>query len=80
MHPNAALIHRFYDSFAALDAAGMRACYHPDVVFHDAAFGELRGAEAGAEGWSYADVAPYFERMEHWHGPAGDEQGNNNGS
>jgi ketosteroid isomerase-like protein len=48
MHPNAALIHRFYDSFAALDAAGMQACYHPEVVFHDPAFGELRGAEAGA--------------------------------
>ncbi|HEX2211546.1 MAG TPA: nuclear transport factor 2 family protein [Longimicrobium sp.] len=48
MHPNAALIHRFYDSFAALDAGGMRACYHPDVVFSDPAFGELRGPEAGA--------------------------------
>lgn len=48
MHRNAALIHRFYDSFAALDAAGMRACYHPDVVFSDPAFGELRGAQAGA--------------------------------
>jgi ketosteroid isomerase-like protein len=48
MHPNAALIHRFYDSFAALDAAGMQACYHPDVVFRDPAFGELRGAQAGA--------------------------------
>jgi ketosteroid isomerase-like protein len=48
MHPNAALIHRFYDSFAARDAAGMRACYHPEVVFSDPAFGELRGKEAGA--------------------------------
>lgn len=48
MHPNAALIHRFYDSFAALDAAGMQACYHPEVVFSDPAFGELRGAQAGA--------------------------------
>lgn len=48
MHPNAALIHRFYDSFAALDAAGMQACYHPDVVFSDPAFGELRGRRAGA--------------------------------
>lgn len=48
MHPNAALIHRFYDSFAALDAAGMQACYHPDVVFSDPAFGELRGPRAGA--------------------------------
>ena len=25
-------------------------------------------AEAGAAGWSYADILPYFKRMEHWHG------------
>jgi ketosteroid isomerase-like protein len=48
MHPNAALIDRFYAAFAARDAAGMAACYHPDVVFNDPAFGELRGAQAGA--------------------------------
>ncbi len=24
-------------------------------------------AEQGAEGWSYADVLPYYKRMEHWH-------------
>jgi choline dehydrogenase len=24
-------------------------------------------AEVGAEGWAYADVAPYFDRQEHWH-------------
>ena len=23
--------------------------------------------EAGARGWSYADVLPYYKRMEHWH-------------
>ncbi|MFK7752915.1 MAG: choline dehydrogenase [Sedimentitalea sp.] len=23
--------------------------------------------ESGATGWSYADVLPYFKRMEHWH-------------
>jgi choline dehydrogenase len=26
-------------------------------------------AEQGATGWSFADVLPYFKRMEHWHGP-----------
>ena len=24
-------------------------------------------AEQGADGWSYADVLPYYKRMEHWH-------------
>jgi len=33
-------------------------------------------AELGADGWSWADVAPYFRRMENWHGgQAGDEPG-----
>ncbi len=26
-------------------------------------------ADAGAEGWAFADVLPYFRRMESWHGP-----------
>ena len=25
-------------------------------------------AESGADGWAYADVLPYFKRMEFWHG------------
>lgn len=25
-------------------------------------------AETGADGWAYADVLPYFKRMETWHG------------
>jgi choline dehydrogenase len=25
-------------------------------------------ADMGAQGWSYADVLPYFQRMEQWHG------------
>ncbi|MEL7343349.1 MAG: choline dehydrogenase [Pseudomonadota bacterium] len=25
-------------------------------------------ADSGADGWAYADVLPYFKRMEHWHG------------
>lgn len=28
-------------------------------------------AEMGADGWSYADVLPYFKRAETWHGDAG---------
>jgi choline dehydrogenase len=28
-------------------------------------------AEAGAQGWAWADVLPYFIRMETWHGSAG---------
>ncbi|WP_270729301.1 choline dehydrogenase [Shimia sp. Alg240-R146] len=33
-------------------------------------------AESGATGWSYADVLPYFKRMEHWHesGQGGDAE------
>lgn len=27
-------------------------------------------ADMGAQGWSYADVLPYFRRMESWHGQA----------
>ncbi|EEW25143.1 choline dehydrogenase [Rhodobacter ferrooxidans] len=30
-------------------------------------------AEQGASGWSYADVLPYFRRMESWHGGEGSE-------
>jgi ketosteroid isomerase-like protein len=48
MHPNEALIHRFYACFQARDAAGMAACYAPDAVFSDPAFGQLRGPEVGA--------------------------------
>ena len=33
-------------------------------------------AEMGADGWAYADVLPYFKRMEHWHdsGHGGDPE------
>ncbi len=47
MHPNAALIDRFYTAMNRHDGDAMAACYAPDVVFSDAAFGELRGARAG---------------------------------
>lgn len=48
MHPNEALLQRFYTAFQRCDTAAMQACYHPDVVFSDPAFGELRGSDVGA--------------------------------
>ncbi len=43
---NAALIQAFYTAFAAGNAEAMVACYHPDIVFSDPAFGELKGKDA----------------------------------
>lgn len=36
----------FYESFSRGDAEGMVACYHNEIIFHDPAFGELRGEQA----------------------------------
>lgn len=47
----AELIEAFYAAFGRRDAGAMRACYHPEVVFSDPVFAELRGAEAG-EMWA----------------------------
>jgi len=46
-HPNAALIRQFYAAFSKRDAEGMAACYAEDIQFGDAAFPDLRGANAG---------------------------------
>jgi ketosteroid isomerase-like protein len=46
MHPNAQLIETFYTSFQQHNSAGMIACYAPEVVFNDPAFGELKGQAA----------------------------------
>ncbi|SHM77176.1 Ketosteroid isomerase-related protein [Pseudomonas asturiensis] len=43
---NSALITRFYEAFAQLDAEAMSACYTEDVLFSDPVFGELRGSHA----------------------------------
>ncbi len=47
MHPNVRLIETLYRSLAARDAAGMAACYHPEIHFTDEVF-DLRGAEVAA--------------------------------
>ena len=48
MHPNTQLVQKFYTSFQSLDAAGMIACYHPNIVFTDPVFGRLDGDKAKA--------------------------------
>lgn len=61
MHPNAELVTRFYEAFAKLDAEGMVACYHPEVVFSDAVFVDLRGFRAGAMWRMLCERAKGFE-------------------
>ncbi len=39
-------IEQFYLAFQQLDAEAMVACYHPNVEFHDPAFGTLKGEKA----------------------------------
>jgi ketosteroid isomerase-like protein len=46
-HPNEALIERLYDALGRRDGDTMAACYAPDAVFSDPAFGELHGGEIG---------------------------------
>jgi ketosteroid isomerase-like protein len=47
MHPNEALLHRFYQAFQQKDYQTMQACYAPDATFNDPAFKNLNGIEAG---------------------------------
>lgn len=42
------LLETFYTAFQQKDAETMVACYHDDIVFHDPAFGELKGDDAKA--------------------------------
>lgn len=46
MNPNQQIIEEFYAGFANHNAETMVSCYHPDIVFHDPAFGTLRGKDA----------------------------------
>lgn len=48
MHPNIALLERFYTGLQNADIDEVRACYAPDVVYSDPVFGELRGERAVA--------------------------------
>jgi hypothetical protein len=50
LHPNAAMLERFYAAFARRDAAAMAVCYAPGARFTDPVFG-LEGSEVVAM-WS----------------------------
>lgn len=41
------VISRFYQAFKLLDAESMATCYHPNIQFHDPAFGHLNGEKVG---------------------------------
>jgi ketosteroid isomerase-like protein len=43
---NSDLIQRFYKAFADAAAEEMVSCYHPEIIFRDPAFGELKGENA----------------------------------
>ncbi len=50
MHPNEALVRRFYACLACGDAEGASRCYRPDVLFSDPLYPRLRG-EAAVDLW-----------------------------
>lgn len=48
MHPNEALIHRFYTCFQQKDFKGMQDCYADDAHFSDAAFKNMDASQVRA--------------------------------
>ena len=48
VNPMKSLLETFYVAFQNKEAATMISCYHDDVIFHDPAFGELKGEDAKA--------------------------------
>jgi ketosteroid isomerase-like protein len=58
---NAKIISDFYEAFARRDGTAMAAMYHDDAVFHDEAFGTLKGKEIGAMWMMLAKSAPKLE-------------------
>lgn len=61
MHPNRALIERFYSCFQVLDGDGMAQCYHEDIEFSDPVFPKLNGYDAGAMWKMLCSKAQGFE-------------------
>jgi ketosteroid isomerase-like protein len=65
MHPNQALVRRFYAAFAALDAGTMQACYAGDAAFRDEAF-TLQGADQIGAMWRMLCTATEARGRDGW--------------
>ena len=63
MHPNRALIERFYSCFQLLDGDGMVQCYHEEIEFSDPVFPNLKGSDVGAMWKMLCSNAQGFELM-----------------
>ena len=48
MHPNEALLQKFYEAFDRRDGEAMAACYTADARFNDPVFPDLQGDRVGA--------------------------------
>ena len=48
MNPNEELIQKFYSSFQKKDWKGMQECYHPELIFNDSVFKNLKKKKASA--------------------------------
>jgi len=62
---NAETIARFYAAFAALDGAGMAACYAPEVRFQDPVF-QLQGKDEVMSMWAMLGAATRAGSMDVW--------------
>ena len=71
---NRALVERFYTAFQAKDAAGMNACYAPDVRFRDPVFEQLNGDRARAM-WSMLNAANSGLRLTYTLGAVNSSEG-----
>jgi len=71
MHPNEALVRRFFERLAARDAPGAAGCYHAEIFYSDPLFPRLRGAAPG-ELWRMRleDLQGLEIRLEEAHGDA----------
>ena len=63
MHPNRAMIEKFYSCFKVLDGDGMAQLYHENIEFSDPVFPKLQGSKVGAMWKMLCSQAQGFELM-----------------